>query len=104
MKIVDYKLITHYDLNTLTNMVKEAIKQGWQPHGGMSISDRETNDKFVQTMVKKISIKESNLEQELRKKSRCCGRCNGIDDICVADDVCDDHQTTGCRICWPDPE
>lgn len=42
--------------------------------------------------------------KEQLKKSRCCGRCNGIDDICVADDVCGVHQVTGCRICWPDPE
>lgn len=34
-------------------------------------------------------------------KSRCCGRCNGIDDICVTDMICDDHNIQGCLICWP---
>ena len=33
-------------------------------------------------------------------KSRCCGRCNGIDDICVADMVCGEHREQGCKICY----
>lgn len=33
-------------------------------------------------------------------KSRCCGRCNGIDDICVADKVCDIHKIEGCELCF----
>ncbi len=38
------------------------------------------------------------------KKSRCCGRCDGINDLCFADMYCDDHKQLGCRVCWPDPE
>lgn len=34
------------------------------------------------------------------KKSRCCGRCDGVHDICVADMVCDDHEIMGCEICF----
>ncbi len=33
-------------------------------------------------------------------ESRCCGRCNGTDDICVADRVCEPHKITGCEICY----
>lgn len=33
-------------------------------------------------------------------KSRCCGRCNGIDDICVADMICKEHDKQGCEICY----
>lgn len=35
-----------------------------------------------------------------KKKSRCCGMCNGIDDICVTDMVCDDHEIEGCEVCF----
>lgn len=33
-------------------------------------------------------------------KYRCCGRCDGVDDICVADMVCEKHSETGCEICY----
>ena len=32
--------------------------------------------------------------------SRCCGRCNGIDDLCYSDMTCDDHQERGCEKCY----
>ena len=34
------------------------------------------------------------------EKSRCCGRCDGVNDICVADIICDKHNDTGCSICF----
>jgi hypothetical protein len=33
-------------------------------------------------------------------KGRCCGRCDGVNDICVADMVCDLHNVRGCEICY----
>ncbi len=41
---------------------------------------------------------------DAKPKSRCCGRCDGVYDICIADQICDDHKKEGCRICWPDPQ
>ena len=35
-----------------------------------------------------------------RPKSRCCGRCDGVNDLCVADMVCDEHDKMGCEICY----
>lgn len=35
--------------------------------------------------------------------SRCCGRCDGHNDICVSDQVCDSHDKEGCTVCWPHP-
>lgn len=35
-----------------------------------------------------------------RPKNRCCGRCDGENDICVANMVCDQHGTMGCEICY----
>lgn len=34
------------------------------------------------------------------KVSRCCGRCNGVDDLCYTDMCCDDHHEYGCEICY----
>ena len=34
------------------------------------------------------------------RQSRCCGRCNGFDDICVADMVCEKHGVEGCEDCY----
>lgn len=36
----------------------------------------------------------------LIKVSRCCGRCDGVHDLCVADQVCKNHDTMGCEICF----
>lgn len=32
--------------------------------------------------------------------SRCCGRCDGVNDLCVTDQVCEDHNAQGCEICF----
>lgn len=34
------------------------------------------------------------------RKSRCCGRCDGVNDLCVADMVCDEHNEIGCEVCY----
>ena len=34
------------------------------------------------------------------RKSRCCGRCDGVNDLCVADMICDKHNEMGCEICY----
>lgn len=33
--------------------------------------------------------------------SRCCGRCDGINDLCVADTLCEEHDIVGCEKCFP---
>ena len=33
-------------------------------------------------------------------KSRCCGRCDGVNDICVGDMICEEHNEMGCEICY----
>lgn len=37
---------------------------------------------------------------EVEKKGRCCGRCNGVDDLCYTDMCCDDHHEYGCEECY----
>lgn len=39
-------------------------------------------------------------EMPARKKSRCCGRCDGVNDVCVADTKCDPHGIYGCEVCF----
>jgi len=36
-------------------------------------------------------------------KSRCCGRCDGVNDLCVSDMACNEHNKQGCEVCWPHP-
>lgn len=33
-------------------------------------------------------------------QSRCCGRCDGVNDICVSDMICEAHNVTGCEDCY----
>jgi len=54
------------------------------------------DDEFLEWFVKNPSCE----EVEFKKKSRCCGRCNGVDDLCYTDMCCDDHHEYGCEECY----
>lgn len=43
---MDYKIITSTTIDELENKVKEMIKLGWKPIGGVSIGTRTLNDKL----------------------------------------------------------
>lgn len=48
-----------------------------------------------------ISKLENLLELFMKKQeSRCCGRCDGVNDLCVSEQVCKNHEITGCEICF----
>jgi uncharacterized protein DUF1737 len=60
-KIVEYQVVSGYDpllqrhsTETLSNVVRHLIQQGWQPLGGVAVTaDPHGTDKiFVQAMVK----------------------------------------------------
>jgi hypothetical protein len=53
-----------------------------------------------ETYYVKQALKQVNLLLLPVRKSRCCGRCDGVDDLCVADMVCDEHEEKGCEICY----
>lgn len=39
-------------------------------------------------------------KQKKSPKSRCCGRCDGVNDLCVSDMICEEHNEQGCEICY----
>lgn len=39
-------------------------------------------------------------QMETKAESRCCGRCDGINDMCVSDMTCGLHGALGCEICY----
>jgi len=47
-----------------------------------------------------IKIESKEIDLSVTKQSRCCGRCDGVNDLCVADMVCDNHDVKGCEICF----
>jgi hypothetical protein len=54
------------------------------------------DDEFLEWFVKNPSCE----FVKFKKKSRCCGRCNGVDDLCYTDMTCDKHQQNGCEECY----
>lgn len=66
----------------------------------MSTSDDEIT--FESYCAAKDIVDAYNKQQFLKsgRKSRCCGRCDGVNDICINDTVCEDHDTMGCEICY----
>lgn len=69
----------------LTNDL-ELIKEGVQA----------IDDEFLDWFVKNPTCE----YVEIKETSRCCGRCNGVDDLCYVDMCCDNHKKYGCEICY----
>lgn len=46
---MEYKIVASGDRDKLSVFVNEAIKEGWEPTGGVAVSDRA----FYQAMVRK---------------------------------------------------
>lgn len=43
----------------------------------------------------------TKIQTELpNEANRCCGRCDGVNDICVTDRVCVPHGVEGCEACY----
>ncbi len=54
------------------------------------------DDEFLKWFVKNPSCE----EVEVISMTRCCGRCDGVNDLCFTDMRCNDHQEYGCEICY----
>ena len=54
------------------------------------------DNEFLEWFVKNPSCE----DVEIISMSRCCGRCDGVDDLCFTDMCCNDHQEYGCEICY----
>ena len=54
------------------------------------------DDKFLEWFVMNPSCE----KVDFNSISRCCGRCNGEDDLCFTDMTCDNHKERGCEICY----
>lgn len=37
---------------------------------------------------------------QIETKERCCGRCDGVNDLCVTDTTCSVHSVQGCELCY----
>lgn len=79
-----YKKITGYE-------VRELLLQMTSPRRIVIA----TNDPKYKDLIPPLPEAEA-----VEGKSRCCGRCDGVHDICVGDQVCDAHSETGCEICF----
>ena len=54
------------------------------------------DDEFLEWFVKNPSCE----KVDFNSIPRCCGRCNGEDDLCYSDMTCDNHKERGCEICY----
>lgn len=45
-----------------------------------------------------VKFTENRYIEEPKNKSRCCGRCDGVNDICIGDTVCEAHKAMGQRL------
>ncbi|MBU2944939.1 DUF1737 domain-containing protein [Shimia thalassica] len=52
MTISEYKIVRTGKSEEFVDLINEAILEGWQPHGSMSIGPRPDGFLFIQPMVK----------------------------------------------------
>ncbi|WP_336129699.1 hypothetical protein [Mesoflavibacter sp. CH_XMU1422-2] len=59
----------------------------------------QKRDEVVSTLKKQLSIQRVSKSLPERK-GRCCGRCDGVHDLCFGDMTCDVHNVLGCEDCY----
>jgi hypothetical protein len=116
----------YYDsTNKTVNFLKKG--HGWGKEIDMSQYSKiiaTTNPKLLVVIAKPISdkdpgrigslpqVQQSFIKQfivnpdetfvvEYNITNRCCGRCDGVVDLCWCDQECDKHNTTDCSKCFP---
>ena len=71
-------------------------------------SDIVDKDKYCEKLINGF-LTERESEQLLtggvskslsERKVRCCGRCDGMHDLCFSDMTCDVHNVLGCEECY----
>lgn len=55
--------------------------------------------KFIKAFCEQGGI--GHVLVEYTKINRCCGRCDGVNDLCWVDQQCDNHNITDCSKCFP---
>lgn len=85
-------------INNPTFKAKVMDRDQGMPSRYYKISTDDYKDYHNRPMI--MYIHEADIIKQI-KESRCGGRCDGFNDICIADTKCDDHNITGCRTCWP---
>jgi hypothetical protein len=80
-------------------LIREGQQETLKINQPLTYDDFERNK---QEWMNIITVEQFNewLNNPIEKKSRCCGRCDGVNDICVTDMICEEHSETGCKICY----
>lgn len=52
MQVIDYTLLTSKSTHTLSLGVRDLLREGWQPQGGVAINDSTGETVVAQAMVK----------------------------------------------------
>lgn len=62
----------------------------------------ETGLELLNELIKvKEQLKLHGVSKSLpERKGRCCGRCDGVHDLCFSDMTCDEHNVLGCEDCY----
>lgn len=89
----------------LTNVVGTDVKLGEKLVGKVLTYNPATGQATLEindtdAIANMFTIQAMGRYVRNEKKSRCCGRCDGHNDECVADQICDDHKVQGCETCF----
>jgi hypothetical protein len=76
------KMMKKIILTTDTDLIKDGVQA--------------IDDEFLEWFVRNPNCEKF----EVISMPRCCGRCDGVDDLCFTDMCCNDHQEYGCEICY----
>jgi hypothetical protein len=102
-KIYEYSVEDSYNEVDLREELKKRLF--------LNINDASLFDGFISCLSEKgcsgteffLSFFAENVAkptQKIETTNRCCGRCDGVHDICVADMTCEPHNIMGCEGCY----
>ena len=78
-------------------VAEQYFKDNFEQRFDLEVSERPFADwKTIELYLENMGV----LKNEPKKQSRCCGRCDGVNDICHADRICEKHTEIGCEICF----
>lgn len=89
--------MTKEQINLMIESLEELNEELSNQSKGTLFSEQWELLKYLKQENSSIQSVSKSLHE---RKGRCCGRCDGVHDLCFSDMTCDVHNVLGCEDCY----